>query len=134
MIPKFRAWHKKEKKMYYIDKDIIITFRSNGNWRINKDDWNGGCLFWNDDGILMQSTGLKDKNGKEIFEGDVVKTFRKIGKGWIESHVEGNIVKYSNITAKWYPYNLPNVKKTEVIGNIHENPELLKGGKGYLHF
>ena len=71
-----------------------------------------------EDYVLMQYTGLKDKNGKEIYEGDIVKTkfgngkvFMRLGCWFIENQKE--LGYYSN-------YEL------EVIGNIYENPELLE--------
>lgn len=84
-----------------------------------------------DDIILMQSTGLKDKNGKENFEGDVAYNgFRKIivnyGKQAIEEEF-GAIREYVgfNFTlACGYPEAIP--MNYEIIGNIYENPELLK--------
>jgi len=73
----------------------------------------------------LQSTGLHDKNGKEIFEGDVVRTefgdfevyWRQECCGWYIRKPDGHI----EFLATW----LGNVHTLEVIGNIYENPELL---------
>lgn len=70
---------------------------------------------------LMQYTGLHDKNGKEIYEGDILKiTYKLSGKTIISS------VRWAN--AKFKPTRLSehNQYEIEIIGNIYQNPELLK--------
>ncbi|KAF1308109.1 YopX family protein [Streptococcus sanguinis] len=128
MIPKFRAWVKEDKEMWPIH---AIVFDNKTVWVEEPDDENpSGCLDF-DDVILMQSTGLKDKNGKEIFEGDVAyngfrKTIVNYGKQAIEEEF-GAIREYVgfNLTlACGYPEAVP--MNYEIIGNIYENPELLE--------
>ena len=79
-----------------------------------------------------QYTGLKDKNGKEIYEGDI---FRDIN----EPDTEGRIVFYNDELAAfmWHPINenegmstlMPDSEEIVIIGNTYENPELLKNGE-----
>ena len=130
-IIKFRAWDKKNG--YYADYEDIeeeITAQAIDGWR-SKD---GGTSFTLDYGIkdfeLEQYTGLKDKNGKEIYEGDIVKWLNGLGE-YIEFRVEWQDnrarVCLRNEYSE-YDYEELNDKKEpylEVIGNIHENPELI---------
>lgn len=126
MIPKFRAWLKKEQKM---DNDVDHI------------SWLEDELYCIGDGItymvsaedleLMQSTGLVDKNGKEIFEGDVVRQVRTqptteneiiIG---VVTMIEGAWLIMSDceqLASKLWS----ETDENEIIGNVYENPELME--------
>ena len=93
--------------------------------------------FWNDGKLevttdnLMQYTGIKDKNGKEIYEGDIVKYLNRIGKiEWHEYQASFDLTYVKAIEGLPYIKIRPISNNQwridlEIIGNIHENPELL---------
>lgn len=134
MIPKYRAWIKTEKCF----ADYIESIR----FYINEIDlcWGGICesdCFDFNDVILMQSTGLRDKNGKEIFEGDIVQTTRFLGRadeigGFYEYEkdyvgvvkvLEGAwVIDTGSVAVRLWS----EIDEPEVLGNIYENPELLE--------
>jgi len=76
--------------------------------------------------ILMQYTGLKDKNGKEIFDGDIVKTAtdKNMVVGWSERFASFVIKREGWMFQHWFGEAFESTD-CEIIGNIHENPELL---------
>ena len=121
MNPKFRAWFGSE--MY--DKPVVYDGELYLDWREFED-----CNTYNGV-ILMQSTGLKDKNGKEIFEGDIVKFTITNGFDYVVD--EYGAVTYKQgaffIVKDFAEYLISYVytKEVEVIGNIYENQELLEG-------
>ncbi|HHI9507099.1 TPA: YopX family protein [Streptococcus agalactiae] len=123
MIPKFRAWSKKFKRMY---KVTLIDYE-NGDVGL-KDDHGGVAIGDIKQLILMQSTGMFDKNGVEIFDGDIVLTTRLIDytyknfKGVVKM-LEGRwlIDTGKDAVGLW-----TEVDENEAIGNIYQNSELLE--------
>ena len=121
MIPKFRAWLKNDKEI--IDVDEI-------HWFDGELDIIGDYITFvrkADEIELMQSTGLKDKNGKEIFEGDILKSNKYITSVFYERGAY--CVKFSrtpNTTVTINVISFIEKYKTKIIGNIYENPELLE--------
>lgn len=125
MKQKFRAWHKTWEEMGKVKR---IRFDDEGN--VTTVLFEGKILGVNthaDEIELMQSTGLKDKNGQEIFEGDVVSIdtdefdllFVKYEAGiyWLMDGEE--CVEH---LSDYYKY-------VSIVGNIYENPELLEDSK-----
>ncbi len=117
---KFRAWDNYLKVMHH-DVHRLDSF----NEYLSKEKFD--CL---------QFTGLKDKNGKEIYEGDIVRTWTNYHgeptEPMFKSHVRYNEdvgcwqIAYKNINDKEVWDNIGFSYFLEVIGNIHENPDLLK--------
>ncbi|MDU4468634.1 MAG: YopX family protein [Streptococcus mitis] len=123
MILKFRAWLKKEQKMdNYIDhiswlEDELYCIGDGITYMVSAEDLE-----------LMQSTGLKDKNGKEVFVGDIIKCIRGclhevyIEKEYGGTYFGGMPAVYLKDLREGYAWT----EHEEIIGNIYENPELLE--------
>ncbi len=112
---KFRAWFKPLKRMYAV-RDM--KFQRNGNITILTNN-NGGTYPTNYE--LMQFTSLKDKNGKEIYEGDIL--FWKDGDDTCNVEVKFEDGCFTDGDGCLNELNLE--EKYEVIGNKFKNPELL---------
>lgn len=130
MIPKFRAYFNKYKRMIYSigvvnENTILVDFNGDGNLE---------TIFLTNDISLMKYSGLKDKNGNEIYEGDVCRwTDSEAFDGEIISDVF--IARYSDEYLKWIGennnsyddlYDFTDDRQLELIGNIYENPKLLE--------
>lgn len=121
MIPKFRAWLKKEKKMdNYIDhiswlEDELYCIGDGITYMVSAEDL-----------LLMQSTGLVDKDGKEIFEGDIVKMAKDVYSEPTYYEVVRHYGGAYRIESKQHGCELW-LRHTdcEVVGNVYENKELL---------
>lgn len=138
MLPKFRVWDKQTETIQKIEsisfkeKKLVVAQQSIA-W------FNADYIRNFDDIELMQSTGLKDKNGVEIFEGDVV--FLSVRDGFDHLDHEKAIVQasecHSGLVCKLIDFDLEYRiyyapvfhTEYEVIGNVYENPELLEAGK-----
>lgn len=125
---KFRAWDKKDKCWADIEDFHICLDGTLYNART--DDYYPNSNDSRDRFELMQYTGLKDKNDKEIYEGDMLKdTYIIEGKqeidiGVIEFTSGCTCLKYNDSEQEYYPV-YRGLANYEVIGNIYENPELL---------
>lgn len=104
---KFRAWDLKTNYMHYGNQ--YITMSLDGQGRLSSDEL-----------IFMQYTGLKDKNGNEIYEGDIINCLHPISKKFVaygEVSFKNGCFKFDYINDPW---NLFTASEIEVVGNIYE--------------
>ena len=123
MNPKFRAWTEEGKAMYYgvypfKDDTLLLSYDEIAFDEVPASDF-----------IIMRSTGLKDKNGSEIFEGDIVRFTLTDGFNYVTN--EDGVVTYKlgafyvvNDLTEYLISDINN-NKLEVVGNIWEDGGLL---------
>ena len=142
---KFRFWDKVNKQMIYsdyaiVDKNLfLVKFGNKSKFYCHPETHSFFTWFIRSDyEYLMQFTGLLDKNDVKIYEGDII-TYNMIGwdekinekynnqfKGIIVYNWDKFQIKYSDTKlSKCYHY-LNKAQKMKIIGNIYENPELIK--------
>jgi len=145
MIPKYRAWGRSgdypgtpsEKFEMFYDVSVVTTYQDKMQHVIadfgmyNESEYNGTEII---DYTLMQSTGLTDKNGKEIFEGDILKITDEYS--WLEvvsfsenkgMFVSKEIHRNTDIPeSPLWDLFITNLFRIKIIGNIYEKPELLE--------
>ena len=128
MIPRYRAWHLELGKMMLI-KNMWFQDGSVEELELNDAVMNDYITAYPDEIELMQTTGLCDKEGTEVFEGDIL-------HHQIQTEYTF-IVKYDKDKGRWYGDGLSRTYRIDitkeflpyykVIGNVYENPELLEG-------
>ena len=124
MIPRYRAWDTTNKEMF---KDTFAITES-GQVVVVEQEFvtSPPDYVFVDHLVIMQTTGLLDKNGKEIFEGDILGTKDGLLNGVVEYRSDlgmwtNSLIRYNNFERLCTVAN-----SREIIGNIHENPEFLE--------
>lgn len=124
---KFRIYDKDRKAMYHLLENKLSFGRFEGDRAV---DWEDVFADKHEELEIMQYTGLKDKNGKEIYEGDIIQ-HEDITKGLVrysEKYAQYVLVNTGSVKDEFEPLGDYNMEVFEIIGNEFDNPDLLEKG------
>lgn len=134
---KFRAWDKKQNLMIHPNRDLDLCMQLSGKLFYSRNPLDGHLIaFANKNFILMQGTGLKDRNGVEIYEGDILsvetwydnpdlyRTGVLAEVAWSDISCGFKLYPMTNTPSNIYDFNEDD--KYTIVGNIYENPNLLE--------
>lgn len=130
---RFRVWIKDEERYYDESDEESYMIVPNGNVTYTSESYEEDGVWFNDttsatnDVVVEQYTGLKDKNGKEIYEGDIV-GYAYTGCNYIVVYrrYDASFVLENDDREEAIHFHYDRQSDYEVAGNIHENPELLE--------
>lgn len=133
---KFRAWSLKNKKFYHLDKDnsVFVLDGYYWGWQLGKSgyDWFVDGANSHEGDTLQQFTGLNDKNGHEIYEGDLLAYSSSTLPNYYEVIWNAQAAKFNTKVHLKHdkmlavrPCPVDKLQYLEIVGNIFENPELL---------
>lgn len=124
MRPRYRVWDKEEKKMIY---DAENTY---DNYPVNVPSF-GIILDCTDFYDVMQYTGIKDANSKRIYEKDIVRITttqtEETRIGEVKYYDDNACYLVETTKEEYFTFMSQDIKSVEVLGNTHENKELLNG-------
>ncbi len=140
---KFRIYDTVEKEMFYQEDIAYINFNSGIASIYQENGYDYLINFNGDDGEIMRNTGIKDKNGIEIYEGDIIRVVKSDSKingvvkygirrrndTFVEKNELGFYVDWSS-ELYWRRDLIFWSRKCEVIGNIYKNLELMWRSEG----